>query len=81
MSDIWSNCFSFVLVTFKQPVFQNCKEILCVPCCSLAGGYVETNLKTVCCLTSGSFFFPIMIVEQNVSFHGQVGRVIGQTYI
>ena len=27
MSDMWSNCFSFVLVTFRLPVFQNCLEI------------------------------------------------------
>ena len=27
MSDMWSNCFSFVLVTFRLAVFQNCLEI------------------------------------------------------
>ena len=35
MSDLWSNGFSFVLVTSRKPVFQNCKEILFAESCSL----------------------------------------------
>ena len=47
MSDIWSICFYFVLVTSRLHVFQICKEISSAPSCFLSscwGGDVK-NLK------------------------------------
>ena len=83
MSNMWSNCFSFVLLTSRYPVFQNCKEILSAASCSLAGndGFKQT-LKLLVILHLTLFkYLSIIIADQYISFHGQVGNVIGKIYI
>ena len=67
--DMWSNCFSIVLVLSRLPVFQYCKEILFAPSWSLNG---DVNK-------------PFIIYQQfsanRMSFHRQVGRVTCQISI
>ena len=41
MGDMWRNRFYFVLVTYRQPIFKTCKEILSALSCSLAGADVN----------------------------------------
>ena len=79
MNDMWLNCFSFILVTSKQPVFQNCMETLPALSCSLTDGkqtlmFVILHLTLFCYLS-------VNIVDMSMSFHGQARRVIGQISI
>ena len=46
MSDMWNNCFSFVLVKSRQPVFQNCKETLSAQSYSLVVDVPKQTLKS-----------------------------------
>ena len=71
MSDMQFSCFSFVLLTSRQPVFQNCKEILSALFHSLADDGKQTFKLLTCYLLSDSL----------LSFHGQVRRVTGQISI
>ena len=80
MSDMWSNCFSFVLVTSTFSfVFQNCKEILSAPSWFLLdkdlvlGLWCTQTLKLLVILHLALFnYFSIITADQNNSFHGQI---------
>ena len=85
MSNMRSNCFSFALVTSRQPVFQNCKEILYAPSSGFSSclewWYIETLTLLVILHVALFNCLSIIIADQNNSFHGQVGSVIGQISI
>ena len=84
MSDMQSICFSLLLVTSRQLVFQNCKENLSVPSCFLflLGWRCKQTLKLLLILHLALFsYLSIIVADQNNSFHEQVGSVIGQVFI
>ena len=69
-----------LLVTSRQPVFQDFKEILTALSCSLGDCKQTLNLLVILHLTI-FYYLSINIADQNMSFYGQVGRVIGQISI
>ena len=78
MSNMWSNCFPFVLITSRQPAFQSCQKIISASSRPLLVMYKQTNLKIDCYLTSGSFFHLSIIILAKMSFHRQIEKVIVQ---
>ena len=86
---MWSNCFLFILVISRQPVFQSCSygfylgRHLPHPTVILLAASGDVSKPQNCLLTIIWFFFylSIFIVDQNMSFHGQVGRAIGKITI
>ena len=75
---MWSNGFSFALVT---PIasLSKLKGIVSGLSCCLVG---DASLKLLVILPPALFYYlSIIIADQNISFHGPIGRVIGQISI
>ena len=73
--------FCFALVTSREPVFQNCKEIiLSALSCSLANSKQTLKLLLILLLTLFCYL-PINIADLKMSFHGQVGSYWSNFYL
>ena len=80
MNDMWSNCFSFVFFSFV--LFYFICPILWFLFFLGWSGDVKQTLKLLVILYVALFnCLSIIIADQNNSFYGQVGSVIGQTSI
>ena len=78
---MWSNGFSFALVT---PIasLSKLKGIVSGLSCCLAGDAAKQTFKLLVILPPALFYYlSIIIADQNISFHGPIGRVIGQISI
>ena len=61
-----------------EPVsYSKLQVIVSVQSCSLAGDVAKQTLKLFILHLALFYYLPIIIVDQNVSFHGQIGRDIG----
>ena len=78
MSDMWSNCFSFISVTSRKKIFQNCKKFL-YPILLSSWLQCKQTLKLSPCYLI--YYLSIITADQNMSFHEKVGRIIGQISI
>ena len=73
MSDMWSNSFSLVLAKSDSKSFKIVQKFICPILLLLAGG--------VMLYLALFYYLWIIIADQSMSFHGQVGRIIGQISI
>ena len=74
MSDMWINCFSFVFVTSRQSIFQNCLEILS----AAASHDVSKSLELLFILHLALFYYLSTIIGDQTCYsmgrHDGTGR-------
>ena len=83
MSDMWSNCFSFISVTSRKKIFQNCKKFLYPILLSswLQCKQTLQNYLLVILHLALIYYLSIITTDQSMSFHENVERIIGQISI
>ena len=83
MSDMWSNCFSFISVTSRKKIFQNCKKFLYPILLSswLQCKQTLQNYLLVILHLALIYYLSIITADQSMSFHENVERIIGQISI
>ena len=70
MSDIWNNCFCFVLVTSRKAIVRKIKIVMKFICPNLDVAVLFLLLDGVPLF----YYLSIIIADQNMPFHGQAPR-------